>query len=302
MRKNRPGTARPLTREEREEQEKLCVAHGEKVPVWGVIEHQGWSGPEGEVPNLAYRSVIEELPHLIEAKVVALSGASEENLRVLTRKGWMGLREYLGVLVEVGCLDDSRPPAQGKDGDREDGEQAGTDWREWLAAYERARFSGRYPTEAEFKYLTAGFAGVLDRIRGLQGQEGAHDDADDSDSDWEVVQRDGDKLTPESSLKSKRSQMSMRSYDSQVLGSESTVERTDFALPHRVPSRNATPASRFNPDRERFGNGMDRPDMRERGGEVDDERLSRKETESLRSFGTESDVGSVIRNSRSKMM
>ncbi|KAL4788119.1 hypothetical protein BJX76DRAFT_197556 [Aspergillus varians] len=58
-------------------------------PPWGVIEHPGWSAPESSlsapapitatvgdaqlVPGLCYRTVIRELPHLIEAKAVSLA-------------------------------------------------------------------------------------------------------------------------------------------------------------------------------------------------------------------------------------
>ncbi|OJJ02751.1 hypothetical protein ASPVEDRAFT_42260 [Aspergillus versicolor CBS 583.65] len=160
-------------------------------PPWGVIEHPGWSAPESSLsasaptittgdaqplPGLCYRTVVRELPHLIEAKAVSLAppdpvfrlrstnpaeegagdwAGSEEGqeipdtriVAILRRPPTMSLRSYIHHLTELSILN---PPETGI---------------EFLALYERARFSGRDLYEGEFRALMGVFADLLRGMR-----------------------------------------------------------------------------------------------------------------------------------------
>ncbi|KAF4239744.1 hypothetical protein CNMCM6805_005629 [Aspergillus fumigatiaffinis] len=137
-------------------------------PPWGRVEHPGWSSPSSpDLPDLPYRAVVQELPHLIEAKAVSLAppdpflsaaahhrfdpslsdrGQSVPDTRVvevLQRPASMGLREYIQHLTALNLVN---PPEIGA---------------EFLAHYERARFSSRELHEDEFRELMHVFADVL---------------------------------------------------------------------------------------------------------------------------------------------
>ncbi|PYH93019.1 hypothetical protein BO71DRAFT_382436 [Aspergillus ellipticus CBS 707.79] len=145
--------------------ESLLVDH--ENPPWGEVEHPGWSSPScPDLPDLPYRTVIQELPHLIEAKAVSLAPpdpiftATHRALRApfpdveesvpdtrvvgaLRRPISMGLREYLQHLTELSVVN---PPEIGA---------------EFVALYERARFSSRELHEEEFRTLMHVFAELL---------------------------------------------------------------------------------------------------------------------------------------------
>ncbi|KFZ07192.1 hypothetical protein V501_06685 [Pseudogymnoascus sp. VKM F-4519 (FW-2642)] len=152
-------------------------------PVWGPIAHVGWSPPTSpDLPNLHYAPVIAELPHLIEAKAVALSGATAGSLALLPRRASAGLREYMVVLLELKVLD------------------AGVPWREFVGGYEEARFSGRAVGEEEFRGLMGLFAEVLRGVRPLGGgpveeseseMEEEDENDDDEGADESVVSQEG---------------------------------------------------------------------------------------------------------------
>lgn len=133
-----------------------------RPPPWGTIEHPGWSSPASiDLPSdVPYRTVIQELPHLIEAKAVSLAppdpvftastaagyDAAIPDTRVvevLQRAAHMGVREYI---LHLTSLDVVRPP------------EIGT---EFVALYERARFSAHELFETEFRDLMRVFAEVL---------------------------------------------------------------------------------------------------------------------------------------------
>ncbi|KAL2819443.1 hypothetical protein BJX63DRAFT_418803 [Aspergillus granulosus] len=153
-------------------------------PPWGPVEHPGWSAPSAapsEVgahlpPGLCYRTVIRELPHLIEAKAVSLAppdpifaaspgnhlhtddwAPSEEGIEgnipdtriveILRRPATTSLRGYMHHLTEMGLIN---PPESGT---------------EFLSLYERARFSGRDLHDFEFRELMSVFADVLRGMR-----------------------------------------------------------------------------------------------------------------------------------------
>ncbi|CEN59477.1 hypothetical protein ASPCAL01927 [Aspergillus calidoustus] len=152
-------------------------------PPWGIIEHPGWSAPSAAPsavgghlpPDLCYRTVVRELPHLIEAKAVSLAppdpifssptshlhtddwARSEEEIEgnipdtriveILRRSATTSLRGYMQHLTEMGVIN---PPESGT---------------EFLSLYERARFSGRDLHESEFRELMGVFADVLRGMR-----------------------------------------------------------------------------------------------------------------------------------------
>ncbi|KAL3479115.1 hypothetical protein BJX99DRAFT_223102 [Aspergillus californicus] len=154
-------------------------------PPWGHIEHPGWSAPSSHPsstpsanvhlpPGLCYRTVIRELPHLIEAKAVSLappdpvlsprnhtfahthSHGEEETdadipdtriLAILRRPATLSLRAYL---THLSALEIISPPELS---------------HEFLALYERARFSGRDLSESEFGALMSVFADLLRQMR-----------------------------------------------------------------------------------------------------------------------------------------
>lgn len=131
-------------------------------PPWGAIEHPGWSSPASpDLPDLPYRTVIQELPNLIEAKAVSLapadvlsSAASDpfpdtRIVEVLQRPASMGLRQYIQHLTSLGAID---PPELGA---------------EFMALYERARFSSHELHESEFRELMHLFAEILRAMTSL---------------------------------------------------------------------------------------------------------------------------------------
>ncbi|GKZ39633.1 hypothetical protein AbraIFM66950_000794 [Aspergillus brasiliensis] len=145
-------------------------------PPWGEVEHPGWSSPAcPDLPDLPYRTVVQELPHLIEAKAVSLAPPdpiftatqralhapfpeTEESIpdtrvvEVLRRPISMGLRGYLQHLTALNVID---PPEIGM---------------EFVALYERARFSTRELHEDEFRTLMHVFAELLRGMKVLDPQ------------------------------------------------------------------------------------------------------------------------------------
>jgi hypothetical protein len=144
-------------------------------PPWGSVQHAGWSAPSSlDLPGLRYQRVIEELPHLIEAKAVSLApsdplvasannvfGADDNDVddrynipdprvvEILQRPATMGLRDYVSHLTTLGLVD---PPQLGA---------------EFLALYEQARFSARLLVEDEFRRLMNIFAQILRGMKAI---------------------------------------------------------------------------------------------------------------------------------------
>ncbi|KAL9130645.1 MAG: hypothetical protein Q9217_001215 [Psora testacea] len=140
-------------------------------PIWGTINHPGWSSPESpDLPNLHFEPVILELGHLIEAKAVSLvptdpSWEAEEGKKgqdnektpvpdpmavgLLQRPLAMDMRSYISHLTTLGMI----KPAH-----------LATDF---LSLYERARFSGEEPREEEFRMLMAIFTEILKNMQPL---------------------------------------------------------------------------------------------------------------------------------------
>lgn len=169
------------------------------APPWGPIAHPGWSSPSSpDWPDVHFWTILPELPHLIEARAVALAppdpafafgdlgigiaglGGQEAaapavpvpDARVvaeLQRPPTMGLREYLGRLAGLGLVDEVL-------GGR------------FLELYEYARFSTQPLTESEFGELLRLHSGILNGmteldpavIKAIVQQEEEGEDADES--------------------------------------------------------------------------------------------------------------------------
>lgn len=164
-------------------------------PPWGRVEHPGWSSPASpDLPDLPYRTVIQELPNLIEAKAVSLAppdvlthaamdpfgpngdlGApTVPDMRVveaLRRPAHMGLRQYIRHLTMLGAIN---PPELGAD---------------FLSIYERARFSHHQLHESDFRELMHLFAEILRGMTSLAGPiiEDIRDSVNDHRTDTESV-------------------------------------------------------------------------------------------------------------------
>ena len=140
------------------------------TPRWGIISHPGWSSPSSpDLPHLQYDNVINELPHLIEAKAVSLAPPdplyTDDNtnlttsatleapppdalaVELLQRPATMGLRDYFAHLTSIGMIN---PPKLGAS---------------FLQLYERARFSGQALDEQGFRNLMSMFAEILRNLR-----------------------------------------------------------------------------------------------------------------------------------------
>jgi hypothetical protein len=170
-----------------------------KAP-WGEIHHAGWTAPahakSETVGNLQFATVIAELPHLIEARAVSLAppdpnaepGFFNENeaplvdqvvMETLRRQKTMGLREYLTQLSYLGLIN---PPSVGHD---------------FLAMYEKVRFSGRPCPEKEFNTLMAVFAQLLEGIGELRPEITAEIRAQaGSDDSFSTLDADMSSLAP----------------------------------------------------------------------------------------------------------
>ncbi|KAF9877806.1 sucrase/ferredoxin domain-containing protein [Colletotrichum karsti] len=113
------------------------IALPPRRPVWGEIEHYGWSSPNSvDLPDLQYSTVLSELPNLIEAKALTSAPPDPKSssrspmldpdaVALLQRPPQMGLRDYFGHLAELGVISLTATAA------------------DFLAAYEYARFSTR---------------------------------------------------------------------------------------------------------------------------------------------------------------
>jgi hypothetical protein len=130
-------------------------------PPWGRISHAGWSSPSQLdahlAPHIQFRTVVMELPNLVEARAVSLAppdpfftasaqeGTTLPDLLVvdlLSRSPTADMRSYLAQLSGLGLF----PPHAGQD---------------FVQRYEHARFSPRPINEDEFEELMSAFAALL---------------------------------------------------------------------------------------------------------------------------------------------
>ena len=152
--------------------EKLAthIAGAKGEPLWGKIQHPGWSSPESmNVPNLHFEPVIAELPHLFEAKVVSLApipllqqeqedGTTVDQgmLDLLRRPVDVGMREYLKQLTDLGVL----PLDDGL-------------CEKFLSSYEQARNFASPLSEDEFILLMSQFSELMRQLEGQRAKEAA---------------------------------------------------------------------------------------------------------------------------------
>ncbi|GAB7347518.1 hypothetical protein MBLNU459_g4417t1 [Dothideomycetes sp. NU459] len=137
-------------------------------PPWGHVAHPGWSSPSQAdtlvAPHIQFRTVIQELPNLVEAKAVSLAPpdpaftplnpgdpalADARVVDLLQRRPNDDLRNYLTHLSSLGVVD---PPYAGE---------------EFLSRYDHARFCTLPISETEFETLMACFARLLDAMQHL---------------------------------------------------------------------------------------------------------------------------------------
>lgn len=188
----RPRNVDDDTHRELPHEKDLCIDADR--PPWGPISHAGWSAPSSiDLPDLQYEPVIQELPHLIEAKAVSLAppnplfssssrlrdpyashGSNEQPaipdprvVEILQRPATMGLREYIGHLTALNLIN---PPELGTN---------------FLAIYERARFSSQPLYEDEFRTLMGIFAEILRGMRAVDSNVLFEIWGDDSQADSE---------------------------------------------------------------------------------------------------------------------
>ncbi|KAI1374824.1 hypothetical protein F4677DRAFT_157330 [Hypoxylon crocopeplum] len=142
-------------------EEQMGISFPPLRPVWGEIEHDGWGSPgSADLPNLQYATVLSELPNLIEAKAVTQAPPDPDStvdppmldaeaVALLRRSHHMTMRDYVDHLMGIGVL----PNSQGA--------------YEFLDRYERARFSTRPLSNADFRRLMHLFAELLRAMQPL---------------------------------------------------------------------------------------------------------------------------------------
>ncbi|EPE07550.1 sucrase ferredoxin domain-containing protein [Ophiostoma piceae UAMH 11346] len=141
---------------------------------------------DGEDLTLQYSTVLAELPHLIEAKALTLAPPQldVEAVALLHRPIYMGLREYLAHLAELGVIDFT---ASG--GSHGDNRPLGDVLPSFVATYEYARFSTQMLRHEQFRQLMHDLATILRRMTPLDPNllldDGGSDDDGDSYSAYE---------------------------------------------------------------------------------------------------------------------
>ena len=163
------------------------ISISRQKPPWGIVSHPGWSAPSTtDLPNLQYDTVIYELPHLIEAKAVALAPPDLQHVpdapstestaapppdaravALLQRPTTMGLRDYLVHLSSLNVINETGSGAA------------------FLQQYEHARFSRDELTEEQFRALMRSFADVLRTMTPLDPAllDQLHADSDGDDDE-----------------------------------------------------------------------------------------------------------------------
>ncbi|KAF4555920.1 Hypothetical protein D9617_2g058850 [Elsinoe fawcettii] len=134
-------------------------------PPWGIVQHPGWSSPNPQetslTPHVFYMQIINELPNLLEARIVSLGGPPRSlDRRALLESEYpasqkpplLDIRNYLEILdFESQAI--VPEVAAG-----------------FINRFETARFSGRPLSEADFVALTSNFAELLSSIQ-LDGDD-----------------------------------------------------------------------------------------------------------------------------------
>ncbi|KAL1888968.1 hypothetical protein Sste5346_009236 [Sporothrix stenoceras] len=153
--------------------------------------------PFDENINLQYSSVLAELPNLVEAKALTLAppdpfSAADtppldaDAVALLERPEYMGLREYLSHLAEIGVID-IQADAPSHEAPAPDGDpRALRDIvSSFATAYEYARFSTHLLTHDMFRQLMHDLAIILRRMTPLDPSVLEDDETDDGGYDKE---------------------------------------------------------------------------------------------------------------------
>lgn len=200
-------------------------------PVWGEIEHPGWGSPGSpDLPNLQYSTVLSELPNLIEAKAVSHAppdpgsaagppAFDADAIVLLQRASHMSMRDYVTHLTALGVLPSSPQTS------------------EFIEVYERARFSTRPMSNADFRHLMHLFAELLREMQPLKPTAlYADNDSDYPDSPYSESSGHIDDDAPQETTTPTTYARSISSTSALSLNGSSTRSR---ARPHR-PARNSS--------------------------------------------------------------
>ena len=200
-------------------------------PPWGRVSHPGWSTPSVSdtslAPHIHFRTVIHELPNLIEAKAVSLAPVdpystptnSTAALRrpdpamvgILQRNPQSDVRAYLAQLSQ---LDLVNPPEAGE---------------RFLHQYDRARFSSEPLSETEFEDLIDAFAHLLEGMTALNPALVSQVRANSSVNSSDTSSISGSVITASSA-----SSTSSSTRSASIAGSVRQARRAQLA--HRTPS------------------------------------------------------------------
>lgn len=221
-----------LSRKEKYEQ---AVALPPFRPSWDGIAHDGWSSPlSPDLPNVQYTSVIQELPHLVEARAVSVAPPDPDSasdppipdlraVELLTRPISMGVRDYIEYLISLDVV--TSPPTAS----------------EFLDAYEYARFSTQPLSEPQFRDLMRLFAELL---RGMQALPLSMIETFDHDSDASDIDDDRNSAA---SVPTSDSMLSFHSASTRSVGTIRTARSrpaaTSRASTHRGGGYNGAPTT-----------------------------------------------------------
>lgn len=137
-------------------------------PIWGEINHPGWSPPDShDLPNVEYAVVIAELPYLIEEKALAVAARQlDPPPEFASRRPCMSLARYISYLKTLGYVDYTIGGV-------------------FVREYEKCRFwlgEVEGVSEPQFRLLMKVFARLLNMMDG-RPVEGDIDDSDELDLD-----------------------------------------------------------------------------------------------------------------------
>ena len=136
----------------------------EPHPIWGEINHPGWSPPDShDLPNVEYAAIIAELPYIIEEKAayIAFQQASPSP-ELASRKPCMSLARYISYLTTLGYVDPRVGEVFVKEYEK---------CRFWLAEVEGVG-------EGQFRQLMKVFAGLLRVMDGAAVEPGELSDGE----------------------------------------------------------------------------------------------------------------------------
>jgi len=224
--------------------DKMGISLPRLRPVWGDIEHYGWSSPGSpDLPNVHYATVLSELPNLIEAKAVAQASADQEptsNTLILDRDAVMLLqrcpnmtmRAYITHLTSLDVMSTSQNLVR------------------FLDLYERVRFSGRPMSNSTFRKLMHLFAELLRAMRPLSpsvlykflDRDSMYSGFDGNIDDYRP--RDSNPTTPPESIRSSHSSDQGTGRSDQRVVPRLVARNSSATTGHQYRTAPTTPKSR----------------------------------------------------------